>query len=184
MIMEIVYQGKTKTGKEIIIRYPQIGDEKEMWRYINELSKEKTFVRFQGEEILFEDEKKYLSSLLKQIEEKKSITLLVFWSEKLVAISGINMRDKTEKHVGVFGISVAKGFRGEGIGKVLMERLFKEAKKAIPQLKIVTLEVYQKNSIAKRIYEGFGFKEYGLLPNGIMRDNAFEDAILMYKNVR
>lgn len=181
--MKIVFQGKTKTGKEIIIRYPQIGDEKEMWRYINELSREKTFIRFQGEEILFEDEKNYLKSLLKQIEERKSLSLLVFYGNKLVSIAGINMRDKTEKHIGVFGISVAKVFRGDGIGKILMEKLFEEAKKEIPQLKIVTLEVYQKNSIARRIYEKFGFKEYGLLPNGIMRDNTFEDDILMYKNI-
>lgn len=182
--MKIVYQGKTKTGKEIVIRYPEIGDEHEMWRYINELSKEKTFVRFQGEEVSFEDEMSYLNSQLKKIGEKKVITLLGFYKNKLIAISDVNMRDKTEKHVGVFGISVAREFRNEGIGRLLMDKIFEEAVKEIPDLKIVTLEVYQKNSIAKRIYEGFGFKEYGLLPNGIMRDNAFEDAILMYKNIK
>ena len=181
--MKTVFTGKTKTGKEIIIRYPKKGDEKEMWKYINQLSKEKTFVRFQGEEILLEDEENYLNSQLKRIEDKKSVTLLAFWGEELIAISGINMMDKTEKHIGIFGISVAKDYRNEGLGKLLMEIVFKQAKQEIPQLKIVTLEVYSKNSIAKRIYEGFGFKEYGLLPNGITRDNAFEDAILMYKNI-
>ncbi len=180
---KIVYSGKTKKGLEIVIRYPQKGDEKEMWRYINELSKEKTFVRFQGEEILFDEESKYLNAQLEKIADRKSVTLLVFCKNELVAISGINMMDKTEKHIGVFGISVAKEFRNEGIGKLLMDLLFEEARKNIPDLKIVTLEVYQKNSIAKRIYEGFGFKQYGLLPEGIMRDNAFEDAILMYKNI-
>ena len=181
--MKYVFRGKTKTGKEIIIRYPRIGDQNEMWRYINGLSKEKTFVRFQGEEILFKDEENYLNAQLKRIEEKKSVTLLAFWGEELIAISDINMMDKTEKHVGVFGISVAKEYRNEGLGKLLMEKVIDEAKKEMPQLKIVTLEVYSKNSIAKRIYERFGFKEYGLLPNGITRDNIFEDAILMYKNV-
>ena len=181
--MKTVFTGKTKTGKEIIIRYPKKGDEEEMWKYINQLSKEKTFVRFQGEEILLEDEENYLNSQLKRIEDKKSVTLLAFWGEELIAISDINMMDKTEKHIGIFGISVAKDYRNEGLGKLLMEIVFKQAKQEIPQLKIVTLEVYSKNSIAKRIYEGFGFKEYGLLPNGITRDNTFEDAILMYKNI-
>ena len=181
--METVYTGKTKTGKKIIIRYPKKGDEKEMWEYINQLSREKTFVRFQGEEILFEDEENYLNSQLKRIEDKKSVTLLAFWGEELIAVSDINMMDKTEKHIGVFGISVAKDYRNEGLGKLLMEKVIDEAKKEMPQLKIVTLEVYAKNSIAKRIYEGFGFTQYGLLPNGIVRNDIFEDAILMYKNV-
>lgn len=182
--MKIVFQGKTKTGKEIIIRYPQKGDEEEMWRYINELSKEKTFVRFQGEEIILKDETDYLNSQLKKIGEKKSITLLCFHENKIIAISDINMRDKTEKHVGVFGISVAREFRNEGIGRILMEKVFEEAVKEIQDLKIVTLEVYSKNMIAKNVYERFGFIEYGLLPNGINRDNTFEDAILMYKNIK
>lgn len=182
--MKIVFRGKTKKDLEILIRYPQIGDEKEMWRYINELSAEKTFVRFQGEEVSFDDEKRYLGSQLQKINEKKAITLLVFHKNKLIAISDVNMRDKTEKHIGVFGISVAKEFRNEGIGRILMEKVFEEAEKEIQALKIVTLEVYSKNSIAKRIYEGFGFKEYGLLPNGISRNNTFEDAVLMYKNIK
>jgi RimJ/RimL family protein N-acetyltransferase len=55
--------------------------------------------------------------------------------------------------------------------------------KEIPDLRIVTLDVYVKNSIAKRIYERFGFKQYGLLPDGILRGGEFEDAILMYKNI-
>ncbi|MCL6096280.1 MAG: GNAT family N-acetyltransferase [Patescibacteria group bacterium] len=182
--MKIVFQGKTKKDVEIVIRYPQVGDEHKMWRYINELSKEKTFIRFQGEEVSFEEEEEYVKSQLQKINEKKAITLLGFNKNKLIAISDINMRDKTEKHIGVFGISVAKDFRNEGIGRLLMEKVFEEAVRETPTLKIVTLEVYSKNSIAKRIYEGFGFKEYGLLPNGISRDNAFEDAILMYKNIK
>lgn len=182
--MRIVYQGKIKTGKEIIVRYPQIGDEKEMWRYINELSMEKTFVRFQGEEITLKDEIKYLKDQLKLIEQKNSVRLLVFFDSKLIGITEINMRDKTEKHVGILGISVAKDFRGEGLGKLLMELILKEAEKEMSDLKIVTLEVYSTNDIAKKMYEKFGFERYGLLPEGITRGGKFEDAILMYKNIR
>lgn len=181
--MKIVYQGKTKTGKEIIVRYPQIGDEKEMWRYINELSKEKTFVRFQGEEISLEEETKYVRDQLGLIEKRQSVKLLIFSGNILIGITEVNMRDKTEKHVGILGISIAKDFRGEGLGKLLMELILKEAEKELPNLKIVTLEVYSTNDIAKNLYEQFGFVKYGILPNGIIRGGSFEDAILMYKNI-
>jgi ribosomal protein S18 acetylase RimI-like enzyme len=182
--MKIVYNGKTKTGKEVIIRYPEITDLNEMFKYINVLSDEKTFIRYQGEHETLESEKAYLKSRLEEINNKRSVHLLVFFNNKLIAASDIHMMDKTEKHVGVFGISVAKEFRNEGIGRFLMEKVFEEAKKEIQDLEIVILEVYSKNTIAKRVYERFGFIEYGLLPNGISRNNTFEDAILMYKNIK
>jgi ribosomal protein S18 acetylase RimI-like enzyme len=181
--MKIVFQGKTKTGKEIIIRYPEISDLDEMLKYINKLSDEKTFIRYQGEHETLESEIKYLKSSLKAIENKKAVHLIVCYNNKLIAVSGIDMLDKTEKHVGIFGITVAKEYRGEGIGKLLMDLILKEAEKEIPGLKIVTLEVYAKNSIAKSIYERLGFKQYGLLGNGIFRGGVFEDAILMSKNI-
>jgi ribosomal protein S18 acetylase RimI-like enzyme len=182
--MQIVYQGKTKTGKQIIVRYPKEGDEKEMCRYINELSKEKTFVRFQGEEILLENEANYLVAQLERIKAKTAMTLFVFEGDKLIAIADINMLDKTEKHLGVLALSVAKNFRGEGIGKLLMDLLLKEAEKELSDLKIITLDVYQANVIAQKLYKELGFVEYGMLPNGVSRNNTFEDRILMYKNLR
>jgi len=181
---KIVYQGKTKTGIEIIIRYLEKGDEVEMTRYINELSKEKTFITFQGEEITFKGEKEYADGFLKKIAEKTAIKLLVIHDSKIIGISDIGMGERTAKHVGIFGITVAKEFRNQGVGRLLMQVTLKEAENEIPALKIVTLEVFAKNPIAKKIYEGFGFIEYALLPNGISRDNAFEDAILMYKNIK
>jgi ribosomal protein S18 acetylase RimI-like enzyme len=180
--MQIVYQGKTKSGLDIIIRYPEPNDVKEMRRYINELSKEKTFIRFQGEQTSLEEENKYLETRLIDIKNKRTVQLLVFLEDKLIANSDIHMLDKTENHIGALAISVAKNFRGEGIGKLLMEVLLKETEKELPDLKIVTLEVYQANVIAQNLYKSLGFVEYGRLPKGIMRNNLFEDGIYMYKN--
>lgn len=56
----IVFEGQTKDGGKYIIRYPQAGDASAMTKYINALSKEKTFIRFQGEKVTLESEKKYL----------------------------------------------------------------------------------------------------------------------------
>ena len=64
--MKIIYQDKTKTGKEILIRYPETGDLEEMLNFINELSDERTFIRYQGEHETLESEKKYLESRLEE----------------------------------------------------------------------------------------------------------------------
>jgi ribosomal protein S18 acetylase RimI-like enzyme len=182
--MKIIYQGKTKTGKEIIIRYPNASDVREMLRFINELSDEKTFIRYQGEHETLESETKYLASRLGEIEGKKAVHLLVFSENRLIAAAEIYVLVKTEKHIGILGITVAKDSRGDGLGKLLMELVVEEAEKEIADLKIVTLEVYATNEVAQALYKKMGFIEYGKLPNGVMRSGIFEDRLMMYKNIR
>lgn len=182
--MKIVYQGKTKKGKDLSVRYPEANDVKEMLRFINELSDEKTFITYQGEHETLESETKYLETRLKEITDKKAVHLLIFYGIQLIAAAEIHMMDKTGRHVGVLGITVAKNFRGEGLGKLLMDLIVKEAEKEMSDLKIVRLEVYSTNSIAQNLYQKMGFEKYGELPDGIYRCGTFENAILMYKNIR
>lgn len=170
-------------NSEVIIRYPKKEDVKAMQDYINELSLEQTFIRYQGEQQGFEDEKEFLDGLLAKISKKRAVVLLVFANNKLIANSQVDMKDKTERHIGVFGISVAKECRGKGVGKLLMEQVLSEAKNNILGLKLVVLSVYGNNSLAHDMYKKFGFKEYGRLPEGIFRKDAYEDEILMFKKI-
>jgi ribosomal protein S18 acetylase RimI-like enzyme len=181
---KIVFEGLSEKGNKIIIGYPTSDDAQIFRDYINALSKEKTFVRFQGEKIDLADEEKYLNSQLKRIAKKQTVELLVFCDNKLIGISSIDMRDKTESHEGVFGISISREYRGEGIGKKFMQTVLEEAEKNMPQLKIITLGVFGNNPLAKSIYEKFGFKEYGRLPNGSLHKEKYVDHIYMYKNVK
>ena len=52
---KVAYQGKTSKGKELIIRYPNKDDAQLMREYINTLSEERTFIRFQGEKVSLEE---------------------------------------------------------------------------------------------------------------------------------
>lgn len=152
-------------------------DAQAMCDYINDLSKEQTFVRFQGEDQSLEDETKYLEAQLKRIAEKRTVQLLLFAREKLVGIAGIDLKDKTEKHEGVFGISVDDEYRGQGLGKKLMQTMLDEALANLPDLRIVTLGVFGGNKLAFEMYEKFGFKEYGRLPEGVFRKGEYDDHI-------
>ncbi len=180
---KIVYEGKTKDGLDFVIKYPQLSDANELHRYINELSKEKTFVSFQGEEISLEDEIEYVKSSLKKIEDKKSVQLVVKSQGKIVGVSGIDSKSRVNSHVGVFGISVTKDFRGRGIGKKLIESVLKETETNLTHLKIIHLECFASNETACNLYKSVGFKEYGKLPKGIQYKNEFIDEILMYKEI-
>ncbi len=176
----IVYKGKTKKGKEIIIRYPLRKDLQIMADYINTLSKERTFIIFQGEQVTLEEEKKYIESQIEKIEKNQAIKLLAFIGNKLVGSSDIYLEEKTSSHVGVFGLTVAKDFRREGIGKLLISLVLEEAKKNMKNLRIITLGVFEGNNIAKNLYKKFGFKKYGKLPQGIKYKDKYIDHIYMY----
>ena len=182
--MSTIYKGKASKGDDIEIRYPKDTDADLLCNYINTLSKERTFIRFQGEQTSLEDEIKYLKSQQEKIAQKTAVTLLVFCNGELIGVSDINMKDKIEKHIGVFGITIAKNFRGEGIGSLLMKYVFDEAIKNISRLEIVTLGVFSNNLLAMEMYKKFGFKEYSLLPNGVKLENRYTDHMEMYKNVR
>lgn len=181
---KIVFKGQTDKGREIIIRYPKKDDLAVLLNYINILSQERTFMIFRGEKISEEDETKWLDDQLNAIANKKAVLLLVFCDGQLIGNSGIRLKDKIEKHIGVLGISIAKDFRGEGIGSRLMELVIEEAKRELAELEIITLGVFSNNDLARKMYQKFGFVEYGSLPKGIKLENGYDDHIYMYKAVK
>src|SRR5258706_462324 len=164
---KIVYQGFTSHGSPILIRYLQQGDEVILCDFMNTFSKEKTFIRFQGEEIPLDFEKKYIDDQIIKIQNHLVIKLLAFADNILIGETDIIMKDRVENHVGGLGVLVAKDYRGKGIGTLLIKKILDEAEKGLPQLKIITLEVYAINQLAIQMYEKFGFQKYGILPNGI-----------------
>lgn len=181
--MKIVFQGKTKKGNGLVIRYLEAGDTQAMLDYINTMSLEQTFITFQGEQLTFEEEEKFVQSCLEKISKKKGVSLVAFCNEKLAGISSIDTKDKVLSHVGRLGISVSKELRGEGVGKMLIENVINEAKKSIPGLRIINLEVFANNPMAKELYKKVGFKEWGTLPKAIFYKGEYVDEISMYKEV-
>ena len=180
---KIVFQGKTKKGSEIVIRYPVIEDAENLMNFINELSQEKTFILKQGEQMDLKGEKKFLIDMIKKINKKQAIMLLVVNNNTIIGNCRVDLQEKVHSHVGNLGISIAKDFRGEGLGKLLMRITLKKAKKNFLSLKIITLGVFANNAIAQTMYKQMGFIEYGRLPQAIMHRGQYIDHILFYKNV-
>ncbi|MDP4009721.1 MAG: GNAT family N-acetyltransferase [Candidatus Shapirobacteria bacterium] len=180
---QILYQGKTKKGNDLVIRYINKKDAENQLNFINLISQEKTYVIFQGEQLTLEEEQKYVDSKVEGILNNKSIFLLALIDNKIVGSSSIDMDGNVSSHVGSFGIIVSKSCRGEGIGNILLKTVLKEAKAKLINLKIVVLSVFSNNPIAQKLYLKNGFKEYGILPKGIKHRNKFVDSILMYKNI-
>lgn len=172
---------KTKNGREIVLKMPDKTHLREMQGFINELVDEDVPI-LKNEKIRLEDERKYLKDLLKRIEEKKSVHIYAFHRSKLIANTGVSVGKFRKRHVGDFGISVAKDFRSDGIGSLMTEEVLMLAKDYL-KLKIITLEVFAGNVSAINLYEKVGFKEYGRLPNALFYEDKYSDAIFMYKDL-
>ena len=179
----VVFQGKSKKGTDIVIRYPTMSDAKELRRYINAISKEKTFVVYQGEQLSLKDEKDWLKKTIERIKNGQEVGLSPFIGKKVIGVCGIRMGSKIKKHIGSLAISIAKKYRGEGIGWLLMNAVIKESKKKLKGLKIIVLDVFEINSRARKLYKKMGFKECGFLPGGLLYKRKYTGEVSMYKKV-
>ena len=183
--MKIVYTGITKNGQKIVIRYPQSSDLMPAWRYINKLSAEKTYILFQGEKISKKSEEAWLNNLLKNIRSKRAVALFVFVDDQLSGIADVIIKNPhiVQAHLGEFGISLSSDIRGQGIGKLLMSLVISEAKKNLKNLKLIFLNCFSPNKVARHLYQSLGFIECGCLPNGLFHRDQFVDQIMMHKTV-
>jgi RimJ/RimL family protein N-acetyltransferase len=180
----IVFEGKSKSGRNLTIRYPKLTDAPAMLTYINKISIEYTYINLQGEQKTLEEEQEMLKKFIKGINEHKAVMLLAVVEGNVIGISEVMAGKGASSHEGTFGISVAEEYRGEGIGKLLTRLVLEEAEKNIPQLRIVTLGVFADNEIGIDMYRKFGFIEYGRLPQGFLRKGQYTDHVYMYKKVR
>lgn len=127
-------------------------------------------------EVLFSLE--YVAERLKSTQEK--FVLGAFQCNQLVGVVTF-MREMglKESHKGnVFGLYVAPGVRGTGIGKSLMIELLKRAKKC-DGLEQIKLAVMSENSSAKKLYQSLGYKTYGVERNGLKYNGEYFDEDLM-----
>ena len=121
---------------------------------------------------------------MEKINSHTGVSLYAVVNDKVVGVCDINMRGLIESHIGLFGLTVHKEFRGEGIGKLLLQTTIEEAIKQLPQMKIIELSVFANNPVAIELYRKLGFTEYGVLSGGILHRDEYVDHVYMFKKVR
>jgi GrpB-like predicted nucleotidyltransferase (UPF0157 family)/RimJ/RimL family protein N-acetyltransferase len=81
------------------------------------------------------------------------------------------------RHVGRLGMGVRASWRGQGIGRRLMEAALDGARKV--GLERVELEVYASNTAAIRLYERVGFAREGRHARARLLDGVYDDVVTM-----
>ena len=85
--------------------------------------------------------------------------------------------------MGHLGISLAEGYRDQGLGAKLLGVVIERSMIEVPSMRIIDLGVFAINDRAKHLYNKYGFKEFGRLPEGILYKDKYVDHIYMYREV-
>jgi RimJ/RimL family protein N-acetyltransferase len=179
----IVHKFISKSGDEVVIRFPQLSDVPALTEYINTVSAEDTYITFSGEQVTEESERVYLTDQLYKMDCGDSVMLLATVNGLIVGNAGVNRNEysrRRARHIGIFGISVKKEYRGQGIGYELARCTVQEAALNVDNIRMLTLTVYSPNEKAHSLYKKIGFVDYGVLPGGVWYKDQFIDEILMY----
>ncbi len=178
-----IIEQKEVDGHRVIVRYIEATDVVQLRDYINQLSREKTFITLQGEQISLEEEKKYIEDSLKKISNKSVVKLVLEVDGKIVGTADVTLGQRTHTHVGYMGLSIDVSVRGKKLGRLLFESLMTEAKKQLPGLRVFQLSVFENNIPARKLYESCGFTVAGTLPNTINHMGGYVHELLMVKQL-
>lgn len=85
---------------------------------------------------------------------------------------------RANRHEVVLGISVAREWRGRGVGKKLMARAIEWAR-GTGIVTRIELRVFVRNEVARHLYESFGFEVEGCCRRAIYRDGVYFDNLVM-----
>jgi RimJ/RimL family protein N-acetyltransferase len=173
----------SKSGKKILVREINQNDVDSLFDYITEIGKEDTFIEINPNSLVtYEEEGKYVSDCLEKIAKKEMLVLLAFFEDELIGSVSVEVQLRRKQHIGMLGIAIKKNFRGDGIGKKLMELAINEAKTKLSVTQI-TLGCYANNNAGLALYKKLGFSEYGRLPKGVFRQGAYVDEVLFRKEI-
>ncbi len=106
--------------------------------------------------------------------------VFAFAEEKVIGLMSYKDEDrvKTKHKSGIYSVYVRPDYRGQGVGKQLLQetlRLIKENKEIIK----VNLTVNPLQISAVKLYESVGFKAVGTLHKELLINGIFYDEVLM-----
>jgi len=168
-----------KDGQKLIVRIPEIGDEKGLINLMQAVDSETKFLAREPGEFNFtlEQEREFVKN---SINDENSLFLIAEINGKIIANCSVGRvtNNKRFLHRAEMGIVVRKDYWNRGIGKNLMQECIKWCKgKGVEQLE---LEVVIQNNRAISMYRNLGFDIYGTKKYALKyADGSYEDEYFM-----
>ena len=177
--MQYYKELRLRDGRSCILRSAEPEDAAAFLRYFVQAHSETDFLTTCPNEASH-TQVEMAERLARTLESPTDLELCAFLDGQLIGSAGNHALSRREKlrHRAEYGISILKEYWGLGIGSALTACCIECAKAAgFLQLE---LEVVAENRSALRLYEKFGFTEYGRNPRGFRtRDGRWQELILM-----
>lgn len=110
--------------------------------------------------------------------EKQIPQFVAVAGEKVIGWCDIMPKDRLMyAHCGILGVGVLRDYRGQGIGKALIQKTIEKALHT--GLTRIELSVREDNINALELYKKLGFIVEGLQRNAIRIDGAYENLVTM-----
>ena len=150
--------------------------------YINALVDERTYLAI-DKKVAPEEEAAWLQRQAKSMQEGVLMDWRLWLGGK--CIGGMEARRGRWKERGnvEFGIALAKGARGQGIGTKMLKMAISEVRKKW-RPKNMYICVYSGNCGAHELYKSLGFKEFARFPNWVSHYGKYGDKIWLRLGAR
>lgn len=126
-----------------------------------------------------EEEREFIRS---HIEPENSAMFVAEEDARIVGLIGLLARQLAEeRHTGEFGLSVAREYRGRGIGTALIEALVEWASEH--GITRIEAKSWANNPGSARLYKRMGFEEEGRARGAIIRDGELIDVVLLARRL-
>ena len=172
----------TLNGHEILLRSAKPDDASMLKDYLKTVSGETRFLSKEADEVTITDEQE--AAFIEKMSSPRNLLIIAFFDGEYAGNCSFDTNGESRRnaHRAGLGIALFEKFTGKGLGSILMEKALKCAKElGYTQME---LTVVSANERAKKLYESFGFKEYGRLPNANKYDDGtFSDDIFMLRSL-
>jgi RimJ/RimL family protein N-acetyltransferase len=169
-----------RNGRTCLIRQAVPGDAPELLRRIEDaLAEGSPFFLTQAEEFRVEVAQEQ-AWIQEHAESENSVMFVALHGRDIVGWVNLQGgRRLKQRHLGTLGITVIRSWRGQGLGRALLETLIAWAT-ANPFLEKLKLEVEATNDVALTLYRALGFVEEGRHRSEWKTpDGTYQDCIAM-----
>lgn len=171
---------KTKMG-QLEARHPREDDTLKLIDFVRALVEEDAPI-LTNRVPTYEEEVKWLRDNLHKIAQGSGALFVVEDNGRIISVGDLRRGEYRQSHHAQLGISVAKEYRGLGIGKEVIKLLLAEGKRM--GLKFVWLDVFATNKKAAALYRKMGFRKVATLPKYGEHKGRFVDYWMMVKWLR
>lgn len=172
---------KTKSGQQVFVRELSLNDVHPLSEFYRQLSQEDTYIWANPDEpSSYQDQKTEVDSYIDNRANK--LYLVAYHHYTLVGYVSMDQGGKRRRHVGDFGLIVAKDFRRVGLGEMLSRLIIKEAKRKWG-LKVILLDTFDINTPAISLYKKLVSTIYGQRQGTVWYQGKYIGEVMMQLNL-